>query len=70
MKMDFMNLYRNEGLLLIGGVQDKNRVNNLQLLFYKCERTKDTQSHQADYNLVIEARDSSRTMSEYETDLN
>jgi hypothetical protein len=36
---DLVNLYLQEGLLLIGGVQDKNRTNNMQMLYYKVEIT-------------------------------
>lgn len=38
LKSDLLNFYKNEGLTLIGGVQDKNKANNIQLLFYKNER--------------------------------
>lgn len=34
---DLHNLYNTEGLVLIGGVQDKNRANNIQMMFFKVD---------------------------------
>lgn len=37
MEHDLVSLYLNEGLLLIGGIQDKNRANSIQMLYYRVD---------------------------------
>ena len=37
MEHDLVNLYLTEGLCLIGGIQEKNRANSIQMLFYRVD---------------------------------
>lgn len=49
----FRNLYKTENILLIGGIQDKGKGNNMQLLFYKQDRVPGQKEQPAGYNLEI-----------------
>ena len=56
--------------MLIGGIQDKNKVNNMQLLFYKYEKKHGGPDNSPDYKVSVEAKDSIRVERDFENDLN
>lgn len=50
------NLYKTDGLMIIGGVQEPNKQNLMHLLFYKTENFKTgSKGETASYELKVEA---------------
>ncbi len=62
-------LYKRDGLVIIGGVQDKNKSSNIQLLFYRQE-ARENSGERAPYELKIEMKTETTTNDEYEMILN
>ena len=67
----FSTLYKYESLVLIGGVQEKNKSNYIQLLLYKVDgMTTDNGKVPEEYKLVIEHRERKIAEKDFEQDLN
>lgn len=64
------NLFKTEGLMLIGGVQDKNQANNMQLLFYKHEKRQGAPEVTPEYKISVEPRSNDKSETDFEKDLN
>jgi len=65
LKNDLLNLYTNEGLVLIGGVQDSGKANNIQMLFHRIDtKNKDSKNYAPEVAVKAEnelVKDSSET---------
>jgi hypothetical protein len=53
-------LYKRDGLVIIGGVQDKNKSSNIQLLFYRQE-ARENSGERAPYEIKIDMRTEATT---------
>ena len=48
------SLYRNDGYVIVGSVQDKEKSNNVQLIFYKSE-ARTNSGERPSYDIKVEA---------------
>ena len=53
-------LYKRDGLVIIGGVQDKNKSSNIRLLFYRQE-ARENSGERAPYEIKIDVRTEATT---------
>ncbi|CDW90344.1 UNKNOWN [Stylonychia lemnae] len=68
---DLRNMYNQEGLMIVGGVQDPGMVNNLKMLFYKTQNFKNTdQSTYQSYDIKIHVYPDTTTQQEFQIIVN
>jgi len=61
--------YKRDGLVIIGGVQEKNKSSNIWLLFYRQE-ARENSGERAPYELKIDVKQEKTTSDDYEMILN
>jgi hypothetical protein len=62
-------LYKRDGLVIVGGIQEKNKSSNMQLLFYRQE-ARENSGERAPYELKIDLKNEATTNDDYEMILN